>query len=415
MPDGETSADRFARRPGWGTTPDCTTATLGAILGLLNPDGFEKRWIEPLGDKLVLSSCIGNMHETSTIPELCDQISALCAEALSYYDSEVRLIGAPDGERDYERPWAAPGRFPALSARYNKRESLIAVRPLMVGLTYPDRVALAPGETASFTARIAHPRHVEVQGQLELRAPDGWTVSPAVFALQIPAGGETEVTFSVTASRADRRVGKNQLDLNFHIGDSLVSVSAGLIRTFDFLQKPMPYEADDCPPLALFEDAEIVSEPGYYRRLPDGGMLLMAELRPSDYHAEAVLIAQGTQPVKVWLDGKLVLQHDGCEYVPAFHRSDYIARLKELTMDWHTLIIQTGGRRDRDTPTCTPNNALVPVPGSLPLLTQRQLYDSENLYGGEEGELFFSIASRTGIRWITDMEWRIPEMGKTNP
>ena len=33
-----------------GYDADCTAASVGSILGILNPDGIEKRWSDPIGD-----------------------------------------------------------------------------------------------------------------------------------------------------------------------------------------------------------------------------------------------------------------------------------------------------------------------------------------------------------------------------
>src|SRR5690606_20282439 len=35
-----------------GMDTDCTAATLGAILGIIDPDSIDARWTDPIGDKL---------------------------------------------------------------------------------------------------------------------------------------------------------------------------------------------------------------------------------------------------------------------------------------------------------------------------------------------------------------------------
>ena len=52
-----------------GYDADCTCATLGAILGLIDPDGIEEKWSRPIGNQLVLSDNIIAMHEPPTISE----------------------------------------------------------------------------------------------------------------------------------------------------------------------------------------------------------------------------------------------------------------------------------------------------------------------------------------------------------
>lgn len=64
---------------------------------------------------------------------------------------------------------------------------------------------------------------------------------------------------------------------------------------------------------------------------------------------------------------------------------------------------RTGNSADEN-----PHNALVPVEGTTPTIELRKAYDRQKLCAGEPGELFCGFASRTGFRWIGDMEWRLP-------
>jgi len=397
---------------GLGHDTDCTAATLGAILGILNPGGFEERWTKPLGDDLILSSGIANMHEVSTISKLCKQIAELCVDTLDYYGSPVRLAGAAPLKRDYSPPWAPQGSFKGLNAGYNVLESLISVRPLTVRLTYPKSVALAPGETASFTAVVSHAGNSKIKPELKMRVPDGWDISPKSIKLCMAKGEEVTISFDITAPKNGRRVGRNNLDFNFHMDGTVISVSAGLVRTIDFLEKKTCYDSEECPPDSLFAGSNMASWPCHFKKLPGEEVLYMAEFRPSEHYPEAILAVQGNQPVNVWLDGRLILQHDGCEYVPAFHRSDYVVLLKNLTSDWHKLIVQAKAGVSGEWEESNPKNAIVPVPGTIPTAELRRKYDSEKLYSGHDRELFIALAGRTGTRWISEMEWRKPVVVK---
>ena len=138
----------------------------------------------------------------------------------------------------------------------------------------------------------------------------------------------------------------------------------------------------------------------------------MAELRAPALYPETILVAQGTRPLKVWLDGRLILDHDGCEYVPAFHRSDYVAVLP-LNGSWQRLVIQTGeeGRKgEKEDVNRSPGAARVPSPGNPSRFEIRKKYDAEKLYQGEPGEIFIGFASLTGTHWLSELEWKIPQL-----
>lgn len=61
-----------------GMDTDCTAATAGAILGILNPDSISEEWLRPVGHELVVrSTAIRNLTFPSTIEAFTDQILSL--------------------------------------------------------------------------------------------------------------------------------------------------------------------------------------------------------------------------------------------------------------------------------------------------------------------------------------------------
>lgn len=397
-----------------GHDTDCTTATLGAILGILNPDGFEERWTKPIGDDLILSGCISAMHEAENIGAMCDQISELCGQVLRYYDSAVQLIGEtcslPEEQRA-ARPWASVHKHVMLKDGYDPLESLVAVRPLTLKLRYPDKVAIAPGETSeTFTARISNPMGRAWEGRLRLQMPAGWQAEPNNWELYIGEGEEVTVSFCVTApAKPKRRVAKTEMDFHFEQPQLAFRVAAGLVPTYDFLRKRMNYDSDECPTAAMLEGAEKVFAKAHFQDVPDGQHIFMTEIRASEYYPNTVLLVQGTRPVKVWLDGQLVLSHDGAEYVPAFHRSDNVALLP-LDGGWHRLVVWTG-EKERDI-TCehSPHSAVVPLRGTIGVFDARKMYDRKSLECEGAGELFIGFANRSGWKWLVDLEYRLPDL-----
>ena len=402
---------------GLGHDTDCTAATLGAILGILNPDGFEEKWTRPIGDDLILSGCISAMHETDNITAMCGQIAQMCGQTLEYYGSAVRLCGERPAalDKDDAAPsWARVSRHIMLKDNYDPLESLVAVRPLTLKLRYPDAVAIAPGETSEpFTARISNPTGEGWKGKLLLRVPDGWSISPQHVELQIEGEEEAEISFRITAPvQAKRRVAKSEIDFHFIQPQQTLRISAGLIPTYDFLRKKVEYSADECPPDELMSGAQVVSARAHFQEVPDGQHLFMTEVRVSEYYPHTIMVAQGTRPIKVWLDGKLLLSHDGAEYVPAFHRSDNVAEFS-LEGGWHRLVIWTGDKERDVTKEHSPHSAIVPVRSNIGVFEARKMYDLQALMGEEKGELFVGFANRSGFKWLADMEYRLPKLETT--
>jgi hypothetical protein len=48
-----------------GHDADCTAATVGSIVGILNPEGISEKWTAPIGDELVLSYNMINVTESA--------------------------------------------------------------------------------------------------------------------------------------------------------------------------------------------------------------------------------------------------------------------------------------------------------------------------------------------------------------
>ncbi|MGE9289516.1 MAG: ADP-ribosylglycohydrolase family protein [Puniceicoccales bacterium] len=57
-----------------GKDTDCTGATVGALLGIMNPNSIDAKWLEPIGRDLVLSPEIVGIDPPSTLDEFTDLI-----------------------------------------------------------------------------------------------------------------------------------------------------------------------------------------------------------------------------------------------------------------------------------------------------------------------------------------------------
>jgi ADP-ribosylglycohydrolase len=60
-----------------GKDVDCTAASAGAILGIINPDCIGEEWLRPIGRKLVLNSGIIGINPPATLDGFTDMVIAL--------------------------------------------------------------------------------------------------------------------------------------------------------------------------------------------------------------------------------------------------------------------------------------------------------------------------------------------------
>lgn len=61
----------------FGMDTDCTGATAGAILGLINPKNISKKWLDPIGNTLLLSKEIVGVTHPGTIEEFSELVCKL--------------------------------------------------------------------------------------------------------------------------------------------------------------------------------------------------------------------------------------------------------------------------------------------------------------------------------------------------
>ena len=57
-----------------GKDTDCTAATVGALLGIMNPDAIDEKWLRPIGRDLVLSPEIVGISPPATLDDFTDLI-----------------------------------------------------------------------------------------------------------------------------------------------------------------------------------------------------------------------------------------------------------------------------------------------------------------------------------------------------
>lgn len=61
----------------FGQDADCTGASAGAIMGILNPDSIPERWLSPIGEELMLNEGIVNISPPGTLTEFSDLVISL--------------------------------------------------------------------------------------------------------------------------------------------------------------------------------------------------------------------------------------------------------------------------------------------------------------------------------------------------
>lgn len=337
-----------------GYDADCTCATLGAILGLIDVDSIEERWTWPIGEDLVLSDNIVGMHEGATITSFCDQIFETCAEIQEFYGSSCKLEGEIP-EYTGAPAWTRRADVAALAADYEPTLSIAAVTPLVVKLVYPEKVAVMTGEKTPFTLRLGNPTERPCQGTFSLRVPDGF-VAEGDGEFFLAAGEQADYPIFVTIpQRLRKRAYYNPLDIRFAMDDVSWSVTCGLVA-----------------PITWLVDGKETDVPGPIAAFGPGAHTFEGEFKLFPRRTDDRLVVQGTRPLSCELDGEVLTDHDDKQYVPAIHRcKDSV--VVNLNHCWHRVKVE--------------------------------IREGNN----QEGEFMFLLGDRYSWMWLTQLEWRVPQ------
>jgi ADP-ribosylglycohydrolase len=164
-----------------GDDTDCTGATLGALLGILNGKrGIPPAWSDPIGERIVTiaidrGSCWG---VPSTLTQLTDQVLALTPQSLALVSEPVSFSEQATEVDEEHRNWMADQQ----AARKIWAKSPYAVEfdfvHTRVIVDYQREPKVQPGVPFPITITLINQmpscQHADITWQL----PDGWQLRP---------------------------------------------------------------------------------------------------------------------------------------------------------------------------------------------------------------------------------------------
>ena len=273
-----------------GGDADCTGATLGALLGILDPAAIPEAWSAPIGRAVVLSPGIVAMHPPADIDEMTDRILGIA-------------------------PHVCLSRTPVA-----RRVALVADEPLHVELVYPEQGSFAPGVRTPLCLRVRNDAPEPFEGSVDLAPPEDWTLDmDAGFGpLSLEPGESVETWLGITApadvrppaanggaeTAARPRACRNPLRLRFRSGPSAWVTTADLPASIPVLLDGRPVE---CPTHDIPLGA-------------DGTRLLIRFVVPFRRTWRVVLCAPAD--VRFSVDGAPACEDGSHDAVPAIHRTE---------------------------------------------------------------------------------------------
>jgi ADP-ribosylglycohydrolase len=177
-----------------GKDADCTGASLGALLGILNPDGIGEEWKPPISKELALSPNMKNMNPPATIDGFAEQTIRLAEDMLKARSKNVQLVDGPTSASNVNFKLTTV----AIDAPFDS--ILLAARPLKITAIYPQGVTFVPGKALPITLEFKNESGTKIDANLEILLPFGWTMTsgkPGQLTLNAGESKQIAMTFSI--------------------------------------------------------------------------------------------------------------------------------------------------------------------------------------------------------------------------
>ena len=321
---GEDFGDAILKAVNCGYDTDCTAATLGAILGIIGgAESLPARWVEPVGDRVVVSPPIKGFPAPANLDELTRRTIRAGREAIASWGLDVE-ISKTEPTSGTIGPSADPDAFlysPSSNRYLLPRGASAAGIGVSLTIDYGEEgPAIAAKGSKTIAIALRNDSRVEWKGALELKLPAGWSSGfgeGAEFALAPGASVTRQATL-------------------VHGGDVMPHYALELL--IRRLHDRLPWHSENVPfSLVSATHWTIAGPSGEVRQAAAAGNLLtLGDIpgteAPGTYRLTTRVripsarpirwIASTTAPVKLRIDGETKIDSpEETDFMPAFHRA----------------------------------------------------------------------------------------------
>ncbi len=335
-----------------GKDTDCTGATLGALLGIIMDERLPRRWLEPLGDELVVSPGLKYLHYDPTIQQFTDTVCRLGEEFLAAKSTSVRLTDAPPPTtvQRLDVNWA-PVR--ELLARPRNTSLLYTAGP-RVWAEYPEGPVLCYGEELTVRLYISGPPAV-APGDVSVVAPRGWEMRHSARA----TGRELEIELVLSAGPGAPIFPTNPVRYALRCGGATIAGELAVLGPYcwergEFIActreqfASLPFPSAGAWELVQERERDVALEK-LAPRGTAGALPLRTRIYFPQLEQNVRFVFACDSPVRAWLAGEPLLSclDDGPQ-MPAVHRPRKgTAADKPLRRGWYELWLLIFCPRDR--------------------------------------------------------------------
>jgi len=168
-----------------GDDTDCTAATVGALLGIINGrSGLPEKWIEPIGDSIKTCAIdTSALHVPETLGELAERVIRLAIAAQDENPLLQRIAEEPTCIADDYLSTLTGSE--AVEKRVWRKSPYALSFDLPYGeivVDYEDGPFISSGEEKRFTIGIQNTKSAKSVVNVKLKLPEGWKTPSVAFA-----------------------------------------------------------------------------------------------------------------------------------------------------------------------------------------------------------------------------------------
>jgi len=210
---GADFGDAICKAVNCGYDTDCTGATLGAVLGIIEGrSGLPDRWTEPLGDDIATNESWGGLRHASNgsnpvpkdLHELTTRVIRMAERIRSHFGLTDRVPTVSELYADasvYALWELSPTRVP------------YSLGFLDVAVEYLGSPVIEAGVPKRIITEIINTQADPIAARCDISLPSGWTVEPVTAALDIPAHGTAAIEWEITVESPRDIAASNRLSL----------------------------------------------------------------------------------------------------------------------------------------------------------------------------------------------------------
>jgi len=220
---GEDFGDKLCKAVNCGYDTDCTGATLGALLGILDgAAGIPDKWTAPIGEQIVLCKYTGECNPPATIGELTERTVAL-AEKLLGAKEDIAFGDTQDLPTDLHTRFFR-NELARAALKQDVHAGVELVGDHEVWLHYGGEPVVRPGIGREVEVSVVPGPTPEV----DLRVPNGWAcerLGASRFRLSAPdpVADRNSITVSVDGRGVDFTILGPGEAKGFAAGDNVAS------------------------------------------------------------------------------------------------------------------------------------------------------------------------------------------------